>query len=178
METLQTECRPQGKGWTYRETELVNRLASNTHSQEGIAENPEGDETSTEALVRILQGLLVMLNGSNVRGQRALDGSLKLTVNIGLRFINFLYDGVFRAFILGGLGRGQRISLVGTLGTPRHIVPVAEGIDVEDVDVRGLQDHVGGERGEHVPRVGVHEGGDKVKTEGGSQGNDNDTSTR
>lgn len=171
-------CKTGGKKGTYREAELVNRLAGDTHSQEGVAENPKGDETSTETLVRILQGLLIMLNGSNKGCQGALDGRLELTVDIGLRFIDFLNDCILAAFVLGGLGRGQRISLVRTLGTPRHIVPVAEGIDVEDVDVGGLQDHVGRERGEHVPRVGVHERGDKVQTERGSQGDDNDTGTR
>lgn len=163
---------------TYRESELVDRFASDTHCQECIAENPKGDEACTEALVGILQGFLIMLDRSDVGSEGALHSGLKLTIDVGLRLVNFLNDCVFAAFVLGGLCRGESIRLVGALGTPGHIVPVAEGIDVEDVDVRRLQDNVGRKRGKHVPGVGIHEGGDEVETKCGSEGNDNDTSTR
>lgn len=49
QEGLEETSGASGRG--VREAELVNRLAGDTHSQEGVAENPKGDETSTETLV-------------------------------------------------------------------------------------------------------------------------------
>ena len=82
-------------GQTYRETKLVNTVAGNTNSQEGIAEDPERNQPRTETLVRIIQGLLLLLDGGDVRSQGALHGGLELTVDIRLRLIDFFYYRVF-----------------------------------------------------------------------------------
>lgn len=71
--------------------------------------------------------------------------------------------------------RGESFGLVGTLGTPRDIVPVAERVDVENVDVRRHDEQVLGEGSEHVPWVQVEERSDIVQTKGGSEGDDDDT---
>ena len=117
-----------------------------------------------------------MLDGRHVRCQRPLNGGFELTVNIRLRLVDFFNHG-FLAAVRGRLGGRERIGLVRPLGTPRHIVPVAKGIHVQDIDVRRLHRHVRRERREHVPRVQVHERCHKVQAKGGRQRNDNDTRT-
>ena len=54
-------------------------------------------------------------------------------------------------------------------------MPVAEGVDHQNVDVARHTEEVLRERGEHVPWVEVEEGGDKVETERRCQGNQDDT---
>jgi len=118
-----------------------------------------------------------VLRGRDERGQGTLHGRFKLAVDIGLGLVDFLDDGALAVRLLLRLRGRQRIGLVCTLGTPGHVVPVAERVHVEDVDVGRHDQQVSGERGEHVPRVHVHERGEEVETEGGSQRDDDDTRT-
>ena len=53
-------------------------------------------------------------------------------------------------------------------------MPVAEGVDHENVDVGGHGQEILGEGGEHVPGVEVHEASDEVETEGCREGDDDD----
>ena len=53
-------------------------------------------------------------------------------------------------------------------------MPVAEGVDHQDVDIGGHEEEVLAEGGEHVPGVEVEEGGDEVETEGGGNGDEDD----
>ena len=49
---------------------------------------------------------------------------------------------------------------------------VAEGVDVEDVEVGGREEEVLHEGGDHVPGVEEEDAGDKVKDVGASHGDD------
>ena len=160
---------------TYALLHIVKRIARNRQTQNRIAENPRRDQLRPEALVRVFERLGLHDLGLHVRRQRPLDRDFKLLVNVGLRFVGLFDHCYFAVACFGGIRRRQGIGLVGALGTPRYVVPVGKGVDVEDVDVRGLDEQVGWERGEHVPRVEVHERGDKVQAVGGCQSDDDDT---
>ena len=98
-----------------------------------------------------------------------------MAVDIRLWLVDFLNDRAFAVIFLGGLCRWKCIRLVRTLGTPRHVVPVAERVHHENVDKSRHDQQVRRERREHVPRVAVHERRDEVETKGGSKRDDNDT---
>ena len=53
-------------------------------------------------------------------------------------------------------------------------MPIAESIDVEDVNVGGHNEHVLWERSEHMPGVQIKERSHEVEPKGGCQGNQND----
>lgn len=114
------------------------------------------------------------LLGLHMGTECTLDDFLEMTVNIGLRFVG-LFDDFVAAFLFGGRG-GKNVDFIGTFGTPGDVVPVAEGVDVEDVDVGGGEGEIGPEGVEHVPRVEVGEGSDEVETVGGDQGKDDQLS--
>ena len=57
-------------------------------------------------------------------------------------------------------------------------MPIAEGVYVQDVDITAHTQEVLEERSEHVPRVEIEEGSDKVETESRCQGDDDDTRSR
>lgn len=162
---------------TYRETELIEALLGNDDGKQSVGEDPHSREMGAERLVRILERLFGALYRRDIGRECALDRGLELTVDICLWQIRFFDDSVLAVCSLFGLGRRKRFNLVGTLGTPGHIVPIAEGVHVENVDVRRHDEQVLGEGGEHVPRVHVQEGGDEIQTEGSSQGDNDDTNT-
>ena len=51
-----------------------------------------------------------------------------------------------------------------SLGTPRDIVQIAEGVDEQDIDVGREQEEILHERVQHVPWVEEHNGRDEVET--------------
>lgn len=53
-------------------------------------------------------------------------------------------------------------------------MPVAEGVDHEDVDGGGHAEEIRPGGGEHVPRVHVEEAGDEVDAVGGDEGDEDD----
>ena len=59
--------------------------------------------------------------------------------------------------------RGQFLRFVVAFRAPGDVVGVAEGVDVEDVDVGGGEEEVLHERGDHVPRVEEKDAGDEVE---------------
>ena len=71
-----------------------------------------------------------------------------------------------------GLDGRKEVNGVAALGSPRNVVQVAEGIDVQDVDEGGGEDEVLDEGVEHVARVEVEERGKEVDTEGRDHGSD------
>lgn len=126
--------RVHGSG-TYRKSKLVYCFTGDANRQESIAEDPEGHQASTETLVGIFEGLLVVVHRGNIGSEGTFHSSLKLAIDICLGLVDFLNDGIFATFVLGRLGRRQSIGLVRSLGTPGDIMPVAERIDVENIDV-------------------------------------------
>lgn len=157
------------------ESELVERVTGDRDCEQGVGEDPECYQASTERLVRVLQGLLGVFLGSHVWSQSTLDGLFELRVNVSLWQIDFLDDCGFSICPLLRSRRWKRIGLVRSLGTPGNIVPVGECVNHQDVDVRGHHQQVLKERGEHVPWIEVEERGHKVQTKGGCKCDDNDT---
>ena len=70
-----------------------------------------------------------------ISGQSPLDSLLELTVNVLLREIRFLDNGVLSISSLLNLRGRKSVGLVCTFSTPRDIMPIAEGVNIEDVDV-------------------------------------------
>ena len=56
-------------------------------------------------------------------------------------------------------------------------MPVAKGVDVENIGIRRLDKQELGERGEHMPRIKVHERRHKVESIGGGESNNDDSGT-
>jgi len=54
-------------------------------------------------------------------------------------------------------------------------VPIAKGVNVKNVNVRGCNEEILGERVEYMPRVKVQEGSSNIKTKGTSKGHQDDT---
>ncbi len=54
-------------------------------------------------------------------------------------------------------------------------MPIAKGVYVENVDIGRHYKHVLRKRSEHVPRIEIEEGSNKVETECGRQSDENDT---
>ena len=70
------------------------------------------------------------------------------------------------------MDRGQLGGFVVAFGAPGDVVGVAEGVNVEDVDVGWGEEEVLDEGGEHVPGVEEEDGHDKVEDVGGDHADD------
>ncbi len=70
------------------------------------------------------------------------------------------------------VGGGEFGRLVVAFGAPGDVVGVAEGVDVENVDVGWGQEEILDERCEEVPRVEEEEGYDEPEDIGGDKGED------
>lgn len=159
----------------FRKSENVEGCAHDSQRKETVGEDPESHKTGTERFVRIFQCLLCFFLGSNVWCEGALDGFLELGVDVCLCHVHFLYDV---SFTVGGFlnrSRWQGVGFVGALGSPGDVVPVAEGVHHQNIDVRRHQQKVLAEGGEHVPWVEIEEGSDEVKTEGRGDGDKDNT---
>ena len=157
---------------TYRE-DKVKLLTRNHNNKHQIRENPGRQQLRPERLVRIICALLRILDVHFRWSKRPLNHSLKLGIDIRLRQIHLLNNSMF-AIILLRLRRGERISLVGTLGSPRDIVPIGKSVDIEDIGEGRHEQEVLSEGGEHVPGIEVQEGGDEVETECCDDGDEDD----
>lgn len=67
---------------------------------------------------------------------------------------------------------GEFFRFVVAFGTPGDVVGVAEGVDVEDVEVRRGEEEVLHEGCDHVPGVEEEDGGDEVEDPSGGHGDD------
>ena len=157
---------------TYRKAKLRKALVGDDDREGRVREDPGVNEPRSEALVRVLERLPRLFLGGLVRRQGTFHRERELAVDVGLRLVGLYDDGHLAVGGLGGRRRRQRIGLVRALGPPRHVVPVAEGVDVENVDVRGHDQQILREGREHVPRIEVHERGDEVQTESGRESDD------
>lgn len=104
-----------------------------------------------------------------------MHSSLELRVNVLLLPLNLLNHDFLVGCVLDNMSRGQGLVGVGALGSPRNIMPVVEGVDHQNIDVRRLQNQIDGERMEHVPGIQVEEGSHKVETVNSDEGEHNDT---
>lgn len=158
---------------TYRETESLHTFTGDAQRHDQIAENPEQHQIGPERLVRVVHTLVLLLRRDHVRRQRSLDRGFELAVNVGLRLVH-LFDEVRLGVVLLGLRLWERFTLVGALGTPGHVVPVAEGIHHQDVDRAGHAAKIRPGGGEHVPGVHVEEASHKVHSVGRHQRDQHD----
>lgn len=141
---------------TYRQAESLDAFASNAQNHHQVAEDPEQHQVGSERLVRVVHAPIVLFHRLHKRRQRSLDRRLELAVNIRLRLVDFL-DEVGLGVILLRLSFGQCLALVGSFGSPRDVVPVAERVHHQNVDRARHSTEVGPGRGEHVPGVHVQE---------------------
>lgn len=135
-----------------------------------VADDPEEDDAGTEALVVIL---LLLAGGEDSLLDGGLDDDL---AHLGLVL------GVQIAVVRGDVdvdlaarlehGGWQLLRLVVTFRTPCDIMGVAEGVDVEDVDVGRGEEQVLDEGGEHVPGIEEQERHDEPEDVRGGQGDD------
>lgn len=126
-----------------------------------VAEHPSQHDRRPETLVIILVLLLcreLLLRRFPLGAE---DGKFSLVLRIEIRVISGNSD-IDLATRLGDSG-WQFLWLVVTLCTPRDIVSVAKGVDVENIDVGRSEEEVLEETREHVPRVEEQEGDDKVE---------------
>lgn len=132
--------------------------------QTRVREHPERDETRAERPVLVVhRRLLDDLLHLELR-ERARHGVLEVRIEVLLVPCGFLDDGLLGLALLGR-DRRQRFRLVAALGTPRDIVQVAEGVDVEDVGEAWRQAQVLEETGEHVPWVALNRSISTERTE-------------
>ena len=68
--------------------------------------------------------------------------------------------------------RGQFLGFVVAFRAPGDVVGVAEGVDVEDVDVGGCEEEVLNEGCYHVPGIEEHDARDEVEDVGRAHGDD------
>jgi len=163
--------------FTYRQTESLNAFASNTQHQNQVTEDPEQHQVGSERLVRVVHALFITFFRLHIRRQRSLDGRLELAVNVGLRLVDFL-DEVGLGIVLLCLSFGQSLTLVGSLGSPRDIMPVAESVHHQNVYRARHSTEVGPGRSEHMPGIHVQEARHEVDAVGRHQRDQDDTGSR
>ena len=150
------------------EPEIIQTVTRDTNRQQRVREDPQHHQSRPERLVAVLERLVGFFHGGDVRRQGPFHGQLELRIDVGLGLVEF-FDDCGAAGVGDAVGdcRGEGVGLVGAFGAPGDVVPIAEGIHVENVDITAHQQEVGWEGGEHVPGVEVDEGGDEVETECG-----------
>lgn len=137
---------------THRQAHPVNALGRDEQRQDQVAEDPQQQQVRPEVPVRVIHRLFVFFLRLLKRRQRSLHRRLKLAIDIRLRFIQFLNE-VGLSSVLLRLCRRQCIRLVGSLGTPRNVMPVAERVDHQNVDRGRHSEEVRPRTGQDVPRV-------------------------
>ena len=135
-----------------------------------VAEHPDEHDGGAETLVVVFLFLFVagfLLLDFVFRGEGA-QFSFVLTVQVFLVGRDLDIHGVIG---VGGdvVEFGRR---VGALGAPGDVVGVAEGVDVEDVDVHGREEDVLKEGGKHVPRIQEEETHGEVENVCREEGDD------
>lgn len=134
------------------------------HSQGTVGEQPERNKTSTESLVAVVYRWHFDRFLGLVRCHGSRNDRLERLIDIVLVSFNFLYSTRLGVLVLLGVDCWQGISFVRSFCSPTDIVQVAKSVDVENVDERRSNQHVLGERGDHVPRISVQNRGDQIDT--------------
>nr|POF01139.1 hypothetical protein CFP56_21087 [Quercus suber] len=158
-----------------REAELVDVVAGDGDGEERVGEDPQRDEARAEGLVRVLERLLGVFLRRVVGRKSTLDRRFERLVDVCLRDVDFFDHSRFTVGRLLCLRRWECIGFIRAFGSPGHVVPIAEGIDHEDVDVGCRHEEVLRKGGEHVPRIEVEERGHEVETKCRGKCNDDDT---
>lgn len=96
------------------------------------------------------------------------DRNLSLVLRIQITLVG----KVRFALAIFGVDGWQLLHLVITLRTPRHVMGVAKGVDVENVGKGWSQEHVLKEGSNHVPRVEHEKGCNEPDTVSRHDGND------
>ena len=129
----------------------------NGNSQAGVREHPERNQPCAESLVRIVQGWffgdIFNINLGNGSSDSFLEGSINILLDFGCVFNDSL-----RILCFGGRNRWQSLRFVTSFRTPRYIVQVTEGVDIQNIGETGSQAQVLEETREHVPRVALEPG--------------------
>ena len=98
-----------------------------------VAEHPSQDDGTSESFVIVL---VLLGSGRSLLWRCPLGReNAKLLLVLAVEIVVIAGDGNVDFTTWLGDGRGQLLRLVISLGTPCDIVGVAEGVDVEDVDV-------------------------------------------
>lgn len=130
-------------------------------SESEVAEHPGEDDSGSEPLVIVL---VLLLRGNDPLGSFPLgckSAKLGLVLGVEVCVVGRNCDIDFAAgFDVCG---GQLLGFVVTFRTPCDVVSVAEGVDVEDVDVCRRQEEVLQEASGHVPRIEEENRGEKVE---------------
>ena len=131
-------------------------------SREGeVAEHPGEDDGGAETLVVVL---VLFLRGDVALGSFPLgseSAQLGLVLGVQVCVVGGDCDVDFAAGF--DVGCGQLFGFVVSFGAPCDVVGVAEGVDVEDVDVGGSQEEVLDEAGCHMPGIEEEDRGEQVK---------------
>lgn len=164
-------------GRAYRQTHLRDAVARDQQRDQQITQDPKQHQTGPKVTVGIIQADRRVVFWFLIRGQRPLDCGLELAVDIRLRFIDFFDEVALAAVGLLRLRRGQGVRLIGSLRTPRHIVPVAKRIYHENIDRGGHAQEVRPGTGQDVPGVHIKDAGDYVDAISRHQSNQDNPST-
>jgi hypothetical protein len=159
---------------TYCETETFNAFTGDTQCKNQVAENPNQHQVGTESLIAIVHAWFIIIFRLHIWLQRSLHRRFKLTIDIGLRLIDF-FNEVRLGVILLGLSDGERIALVRTLSTPGNVMPVAESVDHQDIDRTGHASKIGPGGREHMPGIHVQETCEEVDAISRNQSDQDDT---
>ena len=135
-----------------------------------VAEHPGEDDGGAEPFVVVL---VLFLRGDDAFRGFPFGGEgaeFGLVLGVEVCVVGGDVDVDFAAgFDVGG---GQLFGFVVALCTPGDVVGVAEGVDVEDVDVCRSEEEVLQEAGGHVPGVEEEDGGEEVEEPGGAHADD------
>jgi len=144
------------------DVDAVDAAGVEDNGREGeVAEHPGKDDGGAETLVVVL---VLLLRGDVALGSFPFGGEgaqLGLVLGVEVGVVRGDRDVDFAAGF--DVCRGQLLGLVVSFRTPCDVVGVAEGVDVEDVDVCGCQKEVLYEASSHVPGIQEEDGGEEVE---------------
>lgn len=130
-------------------------------SQRQIAEHPRQDDSGAETLVIVL---VFFLRQDDTLGSFPLggeDAELGFVLRVEIGVVRWDCDVDFAAGF--EVCCRELFGLVVTFCSPCDVVGVAEGVDVEDVDVGGSQEEVLDEAGCHMPGIEEEDRGEEVE---------------
>lgn len=91
---------PKQRDDTYRQTHLVHSSGGDQQRYEQVTKHPQTHKHGTEVAVGIVQTLAALFLRFDPRRQRSLHSRLELTVDIGLRLVDFLDEVLLVVVVL------------------------------------------------------------------------------